>query len=85
MNHLTGSFFHIMSDTNTEQIHFQGMIKECLEDNYYLVQFFNFLDGEEAYLKIFHISHMVFWRLYEFHVDWISAFNKQKKGEKNEA
>ena len=81
MNHLVGKFFHIMSINGEEKIQYQGSISQALDNDYYLVQFYSFLDGTKTRLEIFHISHMVYWRLYETNEDWVSAYNHSYKGD----
>lgn len=69
MTALVDRYFLIKEGTGT----YQGRVTACVQDGYYLCQFYSWLDGSPTSEKLAHITVMTSWEFYSDAVAWRSA------------
>lgn len=60
---LVGKCFHIVSDL--KQVVFQGIVRDKIDDEHYLIQYFDFIMGDPSTMKIVEIGLMKGWQFYD--------------------
>jgi hypothetical protein len=73
---LEKKFFHSFSDG---EIIWQGKILSSLENNYFLIQLFEWISGEESIKKIVHIETMREWNIYDTDKEMRDCYRSYKK------
>lgn len=76
---LIDKFFHIIKDSNYYNVEYQGGILNYIGEGYYLIQFYNFIDGTPSYKQIKNIHEMDNWIFYDTAEEWVEAFKNRKR------
>lgn len=71
---LVNRFAHTYNDDG--EIVYQVEIIAELPEGYYLVQYFDFMMGNESSQGIYHVSEMKGWKIYGEHQDWLDAYER---------
>ena len=75
MNILVNKFFHIMEG---KHVKYQGRIIGYIGSGYYLIQLYDFIDGNPSYKKIANCEKMIDWIFHETEDEWVTFYNGNK-------
>ncbi len=70
-----GSYFHTLRDDGT--IEKQGVVVERVEEGYYLVEWFSWMDGSPNGRSLFYLAAMQHWRFYATGDEMREAYYKE--------
>jgi hypothetical protein len=76
MSALVGKFFHTFED---DKIQCQGQILSAESDDYFLIQYFSWIDGGTINQELIPFSEMTGWKFYETNEDMIERERRHRR------